>query len=102
MSKTPTAIASSSSRKSRRAGEPLRALRWLDAIPLVPLIVAAAALAISPPLAEPHLWQKLRMLASGQAWRPLDAVDFALHGILPVILFLKLLRRRALARGGPR
>ncbi|HEY8553668.1 MAG TPA: hypothetical protein VIL43_03900 [Burkholderiales bacterium] len=68
----------------------------------MPLIVAAAALAISPPLAEPHLWQKLRMLASGQAWRPLDAVDFALHGILPVILFLKLLRRRALARGGPR
>ncbi|HEX7043461.1 MAG TPA: hypothetical protein VF203_02490 [Burkholderiales bacterium] len=64
----------------------------------MPLIAATAVLALSPPLAEPHLWQKLRMLAAGQEWRPLDLFDLALHGILPVILLLKLLRRRALAR----
>ncbi len=69
-------------------------LRWLDYVPLLPLAIAAGAMALSPPLAEPHLWQKLRLFASGHALRPIDIYDFVLHVSLPVLLLLKWLRMR--------
>lgn len=73
-------------------------LRWLDYLPLIPLMLAAVLLAISPPFSEPHLWQKLKLLAAGQLHRPLDIFDFLMHASLPLVLGLKLLRLRALGR----
>lgn len=88
------AIASSSYRKARVALEPHGVLRWLDYIPTVPLLIATVVLALSPPLSEPHLWTRLKMLASGRLVDPLDVLDLALHALLPIILLLKFLRER--------
>jgi hypothetical protein len=73
-------------------------LRWLDRLPLVPLAIAAVLLGLSPPLSEPHLLQKLRLLYAGQLDQPLDVFDLFLHASLPLLLLLKLLRLRELDR----
>ena len=78
--------------------EPPRSLRWLDRVPLTPLLIAAVLLGLSPPLAEPHLWQKLKLLVAGQLVRPVDIFDFLMHASLPLVLALKLLRLYLLRR----
>ncbi len=67
-------------------------MRFLDKIPLVPLAVAAVALGLAPFVPEPHLWQKLKMLADGTLTRPLDIFDMVFHAALPALLVLKLVR----------
>lgn len=66
---------------------------WVDCLPLFPLAVAALLLAGAPWGEEPHLWQKLKLLATGELTRAVDAFDLALHACLPLVLLLKLLRR---------
>ena len=67
-------------------------MAWLDRIPLVPLAVAALFLGLAPFAPEPHLVEKLRMLAHGELTRPLDIFDLAIHGTPVVVLLLKLVR----------
>jgi hypothetical protein len=67
-------------------------MRWLDRLPLPWLALGALLLGLAPLVPEPHLWQKLRMLAQGDLVRPLDIFDLILHGALPLLLVLKLLR----------
>lgn len=69
-------------------------LAWLDHVPLIPLAVGALFLGLAPFTPEPHLWQKLKMLAAGQLTRPIDILDLAMHAALPLLLVLKLARRR--------
>lgn len=66
----------------------------------MPLAVAAVVLGLSPFPAEPHLLQKLRLLFAGRLDRPLDIFDLAMHASLPIVLALKLLRRRRLGLRG--
>lgn len=73
-------------------------LRWLDSIPLIPLLVGAVLLGIAPVTPEPHLWQKLKMLAAGRLTQPLDVFDLFMHGALPLVVILKLTRQRLTAR----
>lgn len=61
-------------------------------MPVLPLALAAGALGLAP-FSEPHLWQKLRLLAGGQLTRPLDVFDLLMHASLPLLLALKLARR---------
>jgi hypothetical protein len=70
-------------------------MKWLDRIPLTLLVVAAATLGLAPFLPEPHLWEKLKMLADGALVRTLDIFDLALHGAPWLLLLLKLYRVRA-------
>jgi hypothetical protein len=66
-------------------------MKWLDRIPyslLLPLAVVMALLPFSP---EPHLWQKLKMLAAGTLVRPIDIFDLFMHGAPLLLLALKLL-----------
>ena len=65
---------------------------WLDRIPLTALIIAALALGLAPFVPEPHLWQKLKMLANGTLSRPIDIFDLVMHASLPLLLAAKLLR----------
>ncbi|MGE5240118.1 MAG: RND transporter [Bacteroidota bacterium] len=65
---------------------------WLDQIPLWALIVGAVLLGLAPFTAEPHLWQKLQMLADGTLSRPIDIFDLAMHAALPLLLALRLVR----------
>lgn len=67
-------------------------MRWLDHMPLLPLVVGAVFLGLAPVVPEPHLWQKLKLLAGGGLMRPLDVLDLLMHALLPLLLGLKLLR----------
>lgn len=67
-------------------------MKWLDRLPLVPLLVVALALGLAPFAPEPHLWQKLKMLAAGELIRPIDVFDLFLHGTPVVLVILKGIR----------
>ncbi|WP_373506399.1 RND transporter [Thiocapsa sp.] len=67
-------------------------LSWTDRIPLYLFLVAALTLGLSPFLPEPHLWEKLKMLADGTLGKPIDIFDLVLHATPWVLLILKLLR----------
>ena len=42
-------------------------MHWLDRLPLSVLVIASLTLGLAPFLPEPHLWEKLKMLAAGTA-----------------------------------
>jgi hypothetical protein len=66
-------------------------MKWLDTIPLLVLLPVAVILALAPFQPEPHLWEKLKMLADGTLSRPIDIFDLFLHGTPLALLVLKLL-----------
>ena len=67
-------------------------MAWLDRIPWAPLLVAALLLGLAPFQPEPHLWEKLKLLAAGNLSRPIDIFDLFLHGTPTVLVLLKLVR----------
>ncbi len=69
-------------------------MKWLDKIPLATLIIVALLLGLAPFTPEPHLWEKLKMLAAGELVKPIDIFDLFLHGTPIVLLVLKLIRMR--------
>ncbi|MBD3787060.1 MAG: RND transporter [Sphingomonadales bacterium] len=70
----------------------------LDRIDWPIAVIAALTLGLAPFVPEPHLWEKLKMLAAGTLVRPIDGFDLVLHG-LPWALLLAKLIRAGLARG---
>jgi hypothetical protein len=70
-------------------------MAFLDGIPLTLLILAALTLGLAPFFPEPHLWEKLKMLAAGTLIRPIDIFDLLLHAA-PVLLLMAKLARMAL------
>ncbi len=66
-------------------------MKWLDRIPLSLLLPLAVLMALAPFVPEPHLWEKLKMLASGTLVKPIDIFDLFLHGTPLLLLALKLL-----------
>jgi len=68
-------------------------MKLLDSIPLSVLLPLAVVMALAPFVPEPHLWEKLKMLASGTLVRPIDIFDLFLHGTPLLLLVLKLLSR---------
>lgn len=73
-------------------------MQILDSIPLSIAVIAALTLGLAPFFPEPHIWEKLKMLAAGTLTRPIDIFDLALHAA-PWILLIAKLARMALARG---
>ncbi|MCG8428581.1 MAG: RND transporter [Chromatiales bacterium] len=67
-------------------------MNWLDELPMPFVIVAAVFLGLAPFVPEPHVWEKLKMLADGSLVKPIDIFDLLLHGAPFVVLVLKLLR----------
>jgi hypothetical protein len=65
-------------------------MKWLDRIPYSILILTALFLGFAPFSPEPHLWQKLKMLADGTLVKPIDIFDMFLHAAPLVLLMLKL------------
>jgi hypothetical protein len=65
-------------------------LEWFDRIPLTWLILFAATLGLAPFVPEPHIWQKLKMLAAGTLVKPIDIFDFCLHAVPWLLLAAKL------------
>ncbi len=67
-------------------------MKWLDRIPFLPVIAGALLLGLAPFTPQPHLLEKLNMLFSGTLQRPMDIFDLCLHGALPALLLLKIIR----------
>lgn len=64
-------------------------MKWLDNIPVTVLILLAVFLGLAPLTPEPHLWEKLKMLAAGNLVKPIDIFDLFMHGVPVVLLLLK-------------
>ena len=65
-------------------------LDFLQTTPLSLFILAALTLGLAPFLPEPHIWEKLKMLAAGNLTRPIDIFDLVLHAAPWVLLAAKL------------
>lgn len=64
--------------------------KLFNGIPLSLLIVLCLTLGLAPFAPEPHLWEKLKMLASGELYRGVDIFDLLLHGSPWLLLIIKL------------
>ncbi len=76
-------------------------LSWTDRFPLYLFIVAALTLGLSPFVPEPHLWEKLRMLAGGTLVKPIDIFDLLLHATPWALLIMKVWRILSRGRSTP-
>ena len=71
-------------------------MAFLDNLSLGLIVLACLTLGLAPFFPEPHIWEKLKMLAAGELVKPIDIFDLALHAAPFWVLALKLFR---LARG---
>ena len=68
--------------------------RLFAAIPWTLLLPVAVVLSLAPFRPEPHLVEKLRMLANGQLTAPIDIFDLFLHGAPLLLIAGKLMAGR--------
>ena len=69
-------------------------MKWLDKIPLGPLILAAIFMSLAPFKPQPHLWEKLNMLMAGTLSKPIDIFDLFWHSFLIILVVIKLVRMK--------
>ncbi len=77
-------------------------MKWIDEIPWLFIIVAMLFFGLAPFTPEPHVWEKLKMLANGTLVRPIDIFDLFLHAAPFVLAIVKYWRDRQLAGQGNR
>lgn len=65
----------------------------LDRLPFLYVILACLTLGLAPFVPEPHIWEKLRMLASGSLTKPIDVFDLVWHALPWFILLVKISRQ---------
>ena len=68
-------------------------MKWLEKIPLGPLLLAALFMALAPFSPQPHLWEKLTMLFNGTLTQPIDIFDLLWHSALLILVIIKLATR---------
>jgi hypothetical protein len=69
-------------------------MKWLDRISWGLLLPVAVLLGLAPFLPEPHLWEKLKMLAAGALVKPIDIFDLVMHAAPLALVAAKLARGR--------
>ena len=62
----------------------------LDQLPWSLILIACLTLGLAPFVPEPHLWEKLKMLASGTLAKPIDIFDLVMHAAPFLLAGLKL------------
>ena len=67
-------------------------MQFIDEIPLALLVAMALTLGLPPFVPEPHIWEKLKMLAAGDLRRAVDWFDLLLHATPWVLLAIRLIR----------
>ncbi len=65
-------------------------LAWIDRLPIAVFLVVALTLGLAPFVPEPHLWEKLKLLAAGDLVRPIDIFDLVLHATPWLLLAVKI------------
>ncbi len=63
---------------------------FLQKLPYSALIIFALTLGLAPFVPQPHIWEKLNMLISGELTKAIDIFDFLFHGSPWILLALKL------------
>ncbi|MBT8329741.1 MAG: RND transporter [Desulfofustis sp.] len=63
----------------------------IQSIPVWLLVVLCLTLGLAPFVPEPHIWEKLKMLAAGSLSKPIDIFDLLLHALPFVLLALRLI-----------
>lgn len=66
-------------------------LNWIQSLPVSILVILCLTLGLAPFVPEPHVWEKLKMLAAGSLKRPVDIFDLLMHGLPFILLALRLL-----------
>jgi hypothetical protein len=64
--------------------------RVLDTLSWPVVILLCLTLGLAPFVPEPHIWEKIKMLAAGTLTRPIDIFDFAFHALPWGVAALKL------------
>ena len=64
--------------------------KFIERIPLSLLIVLCLTLGLAPFTPQPHLWEKLGMLAAGQLTAAIDIFDLLLHATPWLLLIARL------------
>ena len=64
---------------------------FIQTIPVWVLVVLCLTLGLAPFVPEPHIWEKLKMLAAGTLRRPIDVFDLLLHALPFMLLALRLI-----------
>jgi len=67
-------------------------LKYIDRIPLLPLVVVAVLMLLAPFSPEPHLLEKSRMLINGELKKGIDIFDMFWHSLFIIILVIRLMR----------
>jgi hypothetical protein len=67
-------------------------IAWIDRLPFPVLLIAALTLGLAPFVPEPHVWEKLKLLAAGNLARPIDIFDLLLHAAPWLLLAVKVAR----------
>jgi hypothetical protein len=67
-------------------------LKYIDRIPLLPLVVVAILMLLAPFSPEPHLLEKSRMLINGELTKGIDIFDMFWHSLFITILVIRLIR----------
>ena len=65
-------------------------IQILDQFSWPVVIIACLTLGLAPFVPEPHIWEKLKMLAAGTLVRPIDIFDLLMHAAPFLIAGLKL------------
>ena len=64
-------------------------MQWIDQISWTTVLLICATLGLAPFVPEPHIWEKLKMLAAGTLVAPLDWFDLLFHGLPWGVALLK-------------
>ena len=67
-------------------------LNWIDSLSYGMLVPVALLLGLAPFQPQPHLFEKIGMLAQGTLSRPIDIFDLLLHATPIAILLVKVVR----------
>ncbi|MBA86109.1 MAG: RND transporter [Rhodobacteraceae bacterium] len=67
-------------------------MQWIDQISWTTVLLICATLGLAPFVPEPHIWEKLKMLAAGTLVAPLDWFDLLFHGLPWGVALLKAVR----------
>ena len=62
----------------------------LAKIPFHMAVIFSLLLGLAPFVPEPHIWEKLKMLAEGTLSKPIDIFDLLMHGAPWLILIGKI------------
>ncbi|HEX5675236.1 MAG TPA: hypothetical protein VFX83_07645 [Azonexus sp.] len=67
-------------------------MQFIDRLPFSLLIVMTVLMLAAPFVPEPHLVEKMRMLAEGTLTKPLDIFDVLWHLLPAILLTVKVVR----------